>query len=103
MEKRLQSSVMLAYKRPQTVGNFVTCYKKLSFGPHEGKDGGISGPCVKCALCGNHGFHNSMIPLLKHIRTPNGVRPLTQKLNPKVMVFARYVAKTVIITMLVKQ
>ena len=83
MEKRLQSNVMLAYKRPQTLGNFVARYKKLSFGPLEGKDGGISGPCGKCALCGNHGSHNSMVPLMKHIRTPNGVRPLTQKLNCK--------------------
>ena len=83
MEKRLQSSVMLAYKRPQTLGNYVTCYKKLSFGPLEGKDGGISGPCGKCSLCGNHGSHNSMVPLMKHISTPNGVRPLTQKLNCK--------------------
>ena len=83
MEKRLQSNVMLAYKRPQTLGNFVTRYKKLSFGLLEGKDGGISGPCGKCALCGNHGSHNSMVPLMKHLRTPNGVRPLTQKLNCK--------------------
>ena len=74
---------MLAYKRPQTLGNFVARYKKLSFGPLEGKDGGISGPCGKCALCGNHGSHNSMVPLMKHIRTPNGVRPLSQKLNCK--------------------
>ena len=50
MEKRLQSNVMLAYKRPQTLDNFVARYKKLSFGPLEGKDGGISGPCGKCAL-----------------------------------------------------
>ena len=83
MEKRLQPNVMLAYKRPQTLGNFVTCYKKLSFNPHEGKDRGISGPCGKCALCGNHGSHNSMAPLMKHIPTPNGERRLTQKLNYK--------------------
>ena len=70
-----------AIKCPQTLGTFVTCYKKLSFGPLEDKDGGISGPCGKCALCGNHGSHNSMVPLMKHIRTSNGVRPLTQKLN----------------------
>ena len=83
MEKRLQSSVILAYKRPQTLGNFVTCYKNLSSGPLEGKDGSISGPSNKCALCGNHGSHNSMVPLIKDIRTPNGVRPLIQKLNCK--------------------
>ena len=64
MEKHLQPSVMLAYKRPQTLGNFGTCYKKPSFGPLESKDGGISGPCGKCALCGNHGSHNSMVPLM---------------------------------------
>ena len=103
MEKRLQSNVMLAYKHPQTLGNFVARYKKLSFGPLEGKDGSISGPCGKCALWGNHGSHNSMVPLMKHIRTPNGVRPLTLKLNCKDYVFVRHVAKTVTITMLVKQ
>ena len=83
MEKRLQSSVMLAYKRPQKLGNFVTCYTKLLFDPLEGKDGGISKPFGKCALCGNHGLHNSVVPLMKHIHTTNGVRPLTQKLNCK--------------------
>ena len=83
IEKHLQSRLMHAYTRSQTLGNFVTCYKKLSFGLLEGKDGGISGPCGKCALCGNHGSHNSMVPLMKHIRTPNGVRSLTQKLNCK--------------------
>ena len=83
MEKRLQSSVIVAHQRPQTLGNFVNCYKKLSFGPLVGKDAGISGPCGKCALCGNHRSHNSMVPLMKHIRTPNGVRSLTQKLNCK--------------------
>ena len=70
---------MLAYKHPQTLGTFVTCYKKLSFGPLEGKDGGISGPCGKCALCDNHGSHNSVVPLMKHICTTNGVRALTPK------------------------
>ena len=69
MEKSLQSNVMLAYKRPQTLGNFVARYKKLAFGPLESKDGGISGPCGKCALCGNHGSHNSMVPLMKHTNT----------------------------------
>ena len=83
MENRLQSNVMLAYKRPKTLGNFVTCYKKLLFSPHKGKDGGISGPCGKCALGGNHGSHNSMVPLMKHIRTLNGDGSLTQNLNCK--------------------
>ena len=41
LEKQLQFNVMLACKRPQILGNFVTCYKKLSFGPYEGKDGSI--------------------------------------------------------------
>ena len=74
---------MLAYKRPQTLGNFVTCYKKLSFGSHEGWDGGISGPCGKCALYGNHGSHNSVVPLMKHIRTPTEERRLIRKLKCK--------------------
>ena len=83
MEKRLRSNVMLAYKRPQILGNFVTCYKKLSFGPHEDRNGGIFGPCGKCALYDNHGSRNSMVPLLKHIRIFNGERCLTQTLNCK--------------------
>ena len=74
---------MLAYKRPQTFGNFVTCYKTLSFGPHESKDGGISGPCGKCAICGNHGSQNSMVPLVKYISTPNVERHLIPKSNCK--------------------
>ena len=41
LEKQLQSNVMLACKRSQTLGSFVTYYKKLSFGPHEGKDRSI--------------------------------------------------------------
>ena len=65
------------------MGNFVAYYKKLSFGSHEGKDGGISGLCGKCALCDNHFSPNCLVSLIKHIRIPNGVRPLTQKLNRK--------------------
>ena len=83
IEKSLQSNLMLAYKRPQTLSNFVTCYKKLLFGPHECKDGGISGPCGKCALCVDHCSHNSMVPPMKHIHTSSGERRLTQKLNCK--------------------
>ena len=74
---------MQEYKRPQTLCNYVTYYKKLSFGPLENKDGDIYGPGGKCALCGNHGSHNYMVPLMKHIHTPTGVRPLTQKFNCK--------------------
>ena len=74
---------MLAYKRPQTLGNFVNCYNMLSVGPLEGKDGSISVTCGKCALGGYHGSHNSMVPLLKHIRASNEERRLTQKLNCK--------------------
>ena len=33
--------------------------------------------------CGNNGSHNFMIPIMKHIRTPNGERPLIQNLNCK--------------------
>ena len=38
---------------------------------------------VHHAPCGNHGLHNFMVPLMKHIRTLNGERHLTQKLNFK--------------------
>ena len=55
--------------------------EKLSFSAYEGMD--IFGPCGRCALCGNHGSRNSMVPLMKHIRTPNGERRLKQKLNCK--------------------
>ena len=61
IEKRLQFNILLACKRPQTLDHFVTFYKKLSLGSHESKNGGISGPCGKCALCGNNGSHNFMV------------------------------------------
>ena len=44
MEKRLQSNVKLAYKRPRILGNLVTSYRKLSFGFHEGMNGAYLGP-----------------------------------------------------------
>ena len=81
MEKRLQSNLKLVYKRPRILGNLIRCYRKLTFGLHEGMDGGMSGPCGKCALCSNHASHNSMVSLIKHIRTPDGERRLTQKLD----------------------
>ena len=81
MRKRLQSNVKLVYKRPRILGNLVRCYRKLSFDLHESMDGDMSGPCGKCALCGNHASHNSMVSLIKYIRTPNGERRLTQKLD----------------------
>ena len=74
---------MLAYKRSQILRNLVTCYRRLSFGAHEGLDGGMSGPCGTCALCGNGSSHNSMALMMKCIGTPNGKRRLTQKLNCK--------------------
>ena len=81
MEKRLQSNVKLAYKRPRMLGNLVTSYRKLSCGRHEGMKGSMSGPCGKCALWDDYASHGSMVSLIKHIRTPNGKRRLTQKLN----------------------
>ena len=81
MEKSLQSNVQLVYKRPRILGNPVRCYRKLSFDLHESKDGGMSGRCGKCALCGNHASRNSMVSLIKHIRTPNEECRLTQKLD----------------------
>ena len=46
-------------------------------------DGAISGPCGRCALCGDHGSLNFVVPLIKHIRTCNGEDRLSQKLNCK--------------------
>ena len=68
---------------PTTLGNLITCNRKLLFGPNEGIDGGISEPCGRSALCVNHGSHNSIGPLMKHIRTLNGERHLKQKLKCK--------------------
>ena len=45
--------------------------------------GAYLSPCGKCALCGNHGSRNSIAPMMKHIRTPNGVLPLTLTVNCK--------------------
>ena len=74
---------MLAYERPQVLGSLFTCYKKLSFVPHKVMDEGISGPCGRCALHGNYGSHNSMVPMMKCIHTFNGERRLKYKLTCK--------------------
>ena len=89
MKKRLQSNVKLVYKRPRILGNLIRCYRKLSFDLHESMDGGISEPYEECALCGNHASYNSMVSLIKHIRTPNGERRLTQKLDSMVLWYLR--------------
>ena len=55
MEKRL-SNVVLAYKCLQTLGNLVTCYIKLSFGPYEGMDWACLGPVggMHCVVINGH-------------------------------------------------
>ena len=69
---------------PTDIGQFCHMLQKAwSFDPHESRDWGISGLFGKYALCVNHGSDKSMISLMKHIRTPNGERRLTQKLNCK--------------------
>ena len=46
MEKRLQSNVMLTYKRPQTLGNFVARYKSFHLVLLRVRMGAYLGPVV---------------------------------------------------------
>ena len=63
----------------------------------------LPGHCGRCSLCGNHGSHNSVVPLMKHIRTLDGKRRLIQKLSCKDYGICAAYCKNCDITMSVKQ
>ena len=56
-ERQLSKSAMVTYRRPQTLSQSLTKYRKIA---HELDNRGIhSSPCGRCSLCGNYGKHTT--------------------------------------------
>nr|CAB3263653.1 methionine--tRNA ligase, cytoplasmic [Phallusia mammillata] len=80
-ERDLQLSATVVYKRASTLGNLLTNYRSLA---HASKQPvGQSRPCEKCALCGNHGRHKSMVYKQRKFTTHGQVLELKQDLDCK--------------------
>ena len=50
---------MITYKKPSTLQTILTNYKQISL--NLSGNIGQSGPCSKCALCGNFANHKNMV------------------------------------------
>ena len=79
IEEKLQPNAFVSYRRPATLGKILTNYRKLAKQLIE--DVGVSGPCGKCALCGNYSNHASMVPVVHRINVFSDVVKLRQNLN----------------------
>ena len=84
-EKHLNPLSTVVYKRPATLQNLLTNYKKISLNlqPINLKCINASySACGHCALCGNHGTHKNMVQNTNYIKTKNGnTIQLKQNLN----------------------
>ena len=58
-EKELNLNAMITYKKPSTLQTIRTNYKQISL--NLWGNIGQSGPCSKCALCGNFANHKNMV------------------------------------------
>lgn len=73
-EKELSPNSQIVYTRPPTIKSQLTNYKKIAQEEPESKFG-VSRPCKKCALCGNHGKYGkpqNMVKEIKCLRTMAG-------------------------------
>ena len=81
-EKQLQPAASITYKRPPTLGVFLTNYRKLAFHQSNNQTQGISQPCGHCSLCGKHGRHkSSMVATARQIQSKRGNFSLRQRLS----------------------
>ena len=81
-EKELQPKVSITYKRPPTLGVFLTNYRKLAFHQSKNQTQGISQPCGHCSLCGKHGRHKIfMVTTARQIQSKRGNFSLRQSLS----------------------
>ena len=85
MEKRLQSKVMLACKRPQTLCILSLAIKRFRLVLMTAGMRAYLGPVtnVHYVVIMVKFSQNSVVPLMKHICTPKGERRLTHKLKCK--------------------
>jgi len=72
---------MVTYRRPPALRNLLTNYKKIARDQSSKDTEGYSQPCGHCALCGNHGKHQSMVCQESYLNTPKGRFKLKQRLT----------------------
>ena len=78
-EKELLPTVSITYKRPPTLGVFLTNYRKLAFHQSNNQTQDISQPCGHRSLCGKHGRHEmSMVATARQIQSKRGNFSLCQ-------------------------
>ena len=80
-ERSLQPTAMVTYRRPPALRNLLTNYKKIARDQSSKDTEGYSQPCGHCALCGNHGKHQSMVCQESYLNTPKGRFKLKQRLT----------------------
>ena len=78
-EKELQPAANIIYKKPSTLGMFLTNYRKLAFHQSNNQTQGILQPCGHCSFCGKHGRHkSSMVATARQIQSKRGNFSLRQ-------------------------
>ena len=66
---------MITYRKPPTLGNILTKYKKIAMNQdYNREEGGKSEGCKHCGLCGNHGDKKNMIKNTDTVITKEGKR-----------------------------
>ena len=83
-EKKLIPHACIIYKKPATIQSMLTNYRRIALNIQTSSKtrNGSSSPCNKCALCGNHGQHSSMVQTVNAVTNKDGISiHLFQNLN----------------------
>ena len=70
-ERKLNPKASITYKRPQTISQHLTKYKSIAHTSNPSHEG-LSKPCGRCSLCGNHGHSINMVNVTKVIKSIKG-------------------------------
>ena len=72
-EKQLNPQTTIVYRRPKTIGQSLTNYRRLAHNPENHQDQGSSEPCKHCSLCGCYGKYKiSMVSQTNAITSKSG-------------------------------
>ena len=70
-ERQLNENAMVTYRRPQTLSQSLTKYRKIAHDVEE--ECAQSRPCGRCSLCGNFGkYTTNMVNTTKTIKAKSG-------------------------------
>jgi hypothetical protein len=69
-ERSLNNKAVVTYRRPPTLGQYLTRYKVIAHNSNSPGSNGSSGPCNHCSLCGNFKSSESMVISSDTITTP---------------------------------